>query len=411
MSVRVLHGDCRAVLATLPADSVHCVVTSPPYFGLRSYLPDGHPDKALEIGLEGTLAGYVAGMVEVFRAVRRVLRPDGTLWLNLGDSYAGSWGAQSHRVTDSADPSWHGNQIRNHPKRAKNTGSIRDAGLKPKDLMMVPARVALALQADGWWLRSDVIWDKPTPMPESCTDRPTSSHEHVFLLTKAASYFYDAHAIREDATGNAHPRGKGVHPKANDGLGIKQNSSFSAAVTQTVSHRNARNVWRVGSSPFPSAHFATMPAALAERCIKAGTSEAGCCPACGGPWERVVERGEPDLERQRAAGGDAGGGYAGQSRKGHAAAGVQDASAVKARVLAGMVQKRTVGWKPTCDCPEHQPIPCLVLDPFGGAGTTGLAADRLGRDAVLVELYDKFVAMAADRIHADAPLLGSIAAE
>ena len=179
MSVRIVIGDVREKLAELPDESVHCIVTSPPYWGLRDYGVDG------QIGLERTVAEYTATMVEVFRAARRVLRDDGTLWLNLGDSYAGSWGAQGHRVTESDDPAWHASQIRNNPKRAMQTGTIRDAGLKPKDLIGIPWRVAFALQADGWWLRSDVIWAKPNPMPESVTDRPTSAHEHVFLLAKS----------------------------------------------------------------------------------------------------------------------------------------------------------------------------------------------------------------------------------
>jgi hypothetical protein len=202
----VYAGDCRDVLATLPAKSIHAVVTSPPYFGLRDYgLPatswaDGWQGS---LGLEPTVDQYVAHIVEVFDAVWRVLRDDGTLWLNLGDSFAGSWGSQGHR---SGSKKISRNSIENHPKRASLTGSIRAAGVKPKDLYGLPWRVAFALQERGWYLRRDIVWDKPNPMPESVRDRPTSSHEYVFLLTKGERYFYDADAIAEPAVTAAEAR-------------------------------------------------------------------------------------------------------------------------------------------------------------------------------------------------------------
>jgi DNA modification methylase len=172
----ILTGDCRTILKTLPTKSVHCCVTSPPYFGLRDY------GVAAQMGLEQTLDAYVTELVAVFREIHRTLRDDGTCWLNLGDSYAGSWGAQSReRYVASDDPSWHGSQIKNHPKRASNTGTIRQVGVKAKDLYGIPWRVAFALQADGWYLRQDIIWHKPNPMPESVTDRCTKAHEYIFL--------------------------------------------------------------------------------------------------------------------------------------------------------------------------------------------------------------------------------------
>lgn len=475
MTVRVLQGNCLDVLTTLPSDSVQCCVTSPPYFGLRSYLPDGHPDKHLEIGLEDSPEAYVARLVEVFREVRRVLRPDGTCWLNLGDSYAGSWGAQGHSGEMADRSVISARQIASHPRKASRTGVVRTEGVKQKDLYGIPWMVAFALRSDGWWLRSNVIWEKPAPMPESCTDRPTSSHEHVFLLAKSgektfwtnrdgggarsapepdyrwidldadelrevsepppdwadersvrdarqkrwkrinlwigSDYFYDHEAIKERSVSD-HPSGNGFKRPANLS---KQNADGSPRGSdqqwnEVGGTRNARSVWRIGSSPFSEPHHAVMPAALAERCIKAGTSDAGCCPDCGAPWERIVQKGEPDLAHQRASGGDLAGAYSGLSTKGHDAAGVQNASDVKRRILAGMVQRRTIGWRPTCACPEHQPVPCTVLDPFGGAGTTGLAADRLGRDAVLIDLNAKYVTMARKRITSDAPLFSPVAA-
>lgn len=259
----ILVGDAREILAKLPSGVVHCCVTSPPYFGLRDYGVSG------QIGLEQTPAEYVAELVAVFREVRRVLRDDGTLWLNLGDSYAGSWGAQPHRVTDSDDKSWHGSQIKNHPKRASHTGTIRQSGLKPKDLIGIPWMVAFALRDDGWYLRSDIIWAKPAPMPESVRDRPTSAHEHVFMLAKSKRYYFDSEAVAERAVSD---RDSGNGYGRPEQLSRGQSNGWTRSGNPT---RNIRNVWTVGPKPFPEAHFATFPPKLIEPCIKAG------CPAGG----------------------------------------------------------------------------------------------------------------------------------
>lgn len=242
MSVRVITGDCREVLPTLPADSFDCVVTSPPYFGLRDYQVNG------QIGLEPTLGEYLETMVDVFRELRRVLKPTGTCWLNIGDSYAGSWGAQSREHAGKHAPNvsaLSANQVKAAQNRV-GTGSLsRTAGLKAKDLCMVPNRLAIMLQDDGWWVRSEIIWAKPNPMPESVTDRPTCAHEKVWLLTKSARYFYDAAAIAEQSisdhkSGNGYGRseqlsrgGRGA-PEPWDNIG---------------GARNARNVWTFPSEP------------------------------------------------------------------------------------------------------------------------------------------------------------------
>jgi DNA modification methylase len=381
--IRILQGDCRAVLTTLPTESAHCCVTSPPYYGLRSYLPNTHPDKHLEIGAEPHPDEYVAQLVAVFREVRRVLHPSGTLFLNLGDSYAGS----------------------------SMTGGCGSA--KPKDLLGIPWQVAFALRADGWWLRSAIVWSKPNPMPESCRDRPTSSYEMVFLLAKDARYFWDADAVAEPAarTGDVQTigsaKGRQYTPGPDDPNfrnGAEQ-WGRSVAVGGT---RNARNVLTFANEPYAESHFAVMPSALADWCIRAGASEAGCCPYCRSPLRRIVEKGEPNLEWQRACGGDASGEYAGQSQKNHNAAGVQDASDVKRRILEGMRSRATKGWEPTCDCEPETARRCVVLDPFGGPGTTALTADRLGRDAVSIELNAEFVRMAERRLRGDAPLFAEI---
>lgn len=273
--VQVLVGDALEQLRTLPDGSVQCSVTSPPYFGLRSYLPDGHVDKAAEIGLEQSPEAYVANLVGVFREVRRVLADDGVLWVVIGDSYAqGGSGGASPKSTLKND----GRPVfgaRNHEQRLNETAFTRKApaGYKPKDLLMIPARVALALQADGWYLRSHCIWAKPNPMPESVRDRPTSAHESVFLLTKRAKYFYDAAAVAEPA------RSFGIDPRSGQARrhyeGKTQHNADrndSGAWCGIAETRNLRNVWQITPGRgFPGAHFATFPSELAKRCILAGS--------------------------------------------------------------------------------------------------------------------------------------------
>jgi len=325
-------------LARLADESVHCCVTSPPYWGLRDYGVEG------QIGLEPTPEAFVTRLVDVFREVRRVLHADGTLWLNLGDSYAndGKWGGSSGGKHVKA---LHGNS---GVGRAK-----RETGLKPKDLVGIPWMVAFALRADGWYLRQEIIWAKPNPMPESVTDRCTKAHEHVFLLTKGSSYFFDADAIREpstsgdlrrpyapgqvDSRGNGHDRGGGQLRKVKvpggwdrgeGGHGTIHRAGRTSAEYQEASvqpGRNKRSVWTIATQAFPEAHFATFPEELAETCIKAG------CPAGG-----------------------------------------------------------------------------TVLDPFGGAGTTGLVADKLGRNAILIELNPAYAAMAERRIRDDCPMFAQV---
>jgi DNA modification methylase len=257
MSSRILTGDCRAVLTTLPDESVHCCVTSPPYMGLRDYGVDG------QMGLEATLDAYLAGMVDVFREVRRVLRKDGTCWIAIGDSYASAWPCNRRNLL--------GNGSLANGKRENRPPRLPD-GLKEKDLMMVPARLAIALQADGWWLRSDIIWHKKAPMPESATDRPTQAHEHIFLLTKAAKYWYDHEAVKEKPALYQRKGGTAAWTAESGHTNGVGSSTFHQMSTTGA---NLRNVWTLGPDPYPGARFATFPKALAETCIKAG------CPAGG----------------------------------------------------------------------------------------------------------------------------------
>lgn len=261
---QVLVGDVRERLSDLSSGSVRCCVTSPPYWNLRDYGVSG------QIGLEPTSEEFVDTLVSVFRLVHRVLADDGTLWLNLGDSYAGRAGGNDGHHAGLRR--WRGGG-RTRKKPAPRISREADPALGAKNLCGIPWRVALALQADGWILRRDIIWHKPNPMPESVKDRPTTAHEYVFLLAKREGYFYDGDAIKEPVTGRAHPRGAGVNPKASvSAPGSRQNASFSAAVKDTVDFRNKRSVWRVHPQPYADAHFAVMPEALVEPCILAGSA-------------------------------------------------------------------------------------------------------------------------------------------
>lgn len=335
MSVQILVGDCRARLAEIESGSVNTCVTSPPYFGLRDY---GH---AGQIGLEPTPPEFVQAMVEVFREVRRVLRDDGTLWLNLGDSYTGSSAGQvSKRQASKTSDKLGADAVDALGRRVGVP-----AGLKPKELIGIPWRVAFALQADGWYLRQDIIWHKPNPMPESVTDRCTKAHEYVFLLSKGPRYYFDAAAIAERAergdAGSVFDQGKTTKHQlgraqirsqrlAEQSVGRSGGALSGGTQKSTLGHdaqdtRNKRSVWMVPTQPFKEAHFATYPPALIEPCILAGA------PAGG-----------------------------------------------------------------------------MVLDPFGGAGTTGLVADRLGRNATLIELNPEYAEMARRRIAGDAGMFGAV---
>lgn len=306
----LLCGDCLTLLRKIPSNSVNCCVTSPPYFGLRDYGCDG------QIGLEPTPDEFVQKLVEVFREVKRVLRDDGTLWLNLGDSYAGSWGNAS------------GQNRGNGTQRAIVKGSLQndlsdrngefvppgkygfaDLGIKPKDLIGIPWRVAFALQADGWYLRQDIIWHKPNPMPESVKDRCTKAHEYIFLLSKSSKYYFDSEAIQEPLAsssvarlsqdiekqagsdrvpGKTNGRMKAVYTKPYTGSSTKDYAAGGAQdasetkkrivdkiLSGEISGRNKRSVWTVTTKPFKGAHFATFPPDLIEPCILAGCPENG----------------------------------------------------------------------------------------------------------------------------------------
>ena len=446
MTIRVLQGDCRSILATLPDASVQCVVTSPPYFGLRDYgtaqwdggdpacdhrkteirhrrnlaaaanacdggyrKPEDRLDKdALwipfrdtcgkcgarridaQIGLEASPSDYIAEMVAVFREVRRVLRDDGTLWLNLGDSY------NNFRVSKGPGQALHGRDNL-HGKPTPDSGGRGWVGAKEKDLLMMPARVALALQQDGWWLRSQLPWIKRSCMPESCNDRPTSAIEYVYLLTKSPRYFWDAAAVARE--------GAQVDRKRADKFGGKshkerqqhsEGSEFNGSAT-----RNFRNsdlffdslnapyglicdadgnplALDVNPAAYAESHFATFPAALVAPLVKASTSERGCCANCGAPWVRVVEQ---DKYERKLSGPD-----------------YNEIAATR----------RTTGWLASCQC-QAAVVPATVLDPFAGAFTAPMVADRLQRNAIGIELSEAYCEMARARLLQDAGMFAEVA--
>ena len=392
MNFEIRQGDALERLREMPDASVQCVVTSPPYWGLRRYGVEG------QLGLEPTPDAYVAKMVEVFREVCRVLRDDGTCWINLGDTY-------NSRLNGSHG-GWNGDAYDEgrNPQRVMNDGAAQKpkANLKPKNLVGIPWRLAFALQSDGWYLRADIIWAKglsfcPTysgsVMPESVTDRPTKGHEYLFLLTKSARYYYDAEAVREGLSASTverrqYARSDPTRQKHGTTATLEKGKGTEVAgkMIGLESGRNLRSVWAINPEPFSEAHFATFPQALVEPCIKAGTSEKGCCAACGAPRERVMEKAK--------------GGYIGQSWHTHSAD-VTEGNVKRYKPgadghgggSAPYQPPQTTAWRPTCTC-QAETEPCVVLDPFCGSGTTGIVALRLGRAFIGIELNPDYVEMA-----------------
>jgi DNA modification methylase len=389
---KILQGNCLEVLRSLPDGLVQTVITSPPYYGLRDY------GNAEQVGMEqnpdclGWATGepcgtcYICHMVSIFREIRRVLRDDGTIWLNIGDSFWGGKGQSGH-----ADPAYQAAREAAGVSFSRPVAHVGGRGrtrptdgthpvIKPKDLILIPSRLALALQADGWYVRSDIVWSKRSPMPESVEDRPTRSHEFIFLLTKSRQYYYNVAAVREPfespnqgrdggKRGRQRNRGgrkdgftqpNGIDPSANGGRNRRsvwlladravypQPFMRSKASRPTSARPSLQSVWHLSPTPFHGAHFATFPRIIPELCIKAGTSAHGCCAICGAPWK--VYRSS---------------------------------------------------WIPTCACGCETVQPCIVLDPFCGAATTLLMATRLGRHSIGIELNPEYVELGEQRLKAD----------
>ena len=470
-------------LKKLSSESVHCVVTSPPYWGLRDYKTDpvvwdgntqcshqwagllpgrqankdtglaltgtGSPESRLQglceagsvtssagqfcslcsawlgsLGQEPTPQLYVQHIVQIFREVKRVLRDDGTLWLNLGDTFSvGPSGRRDHGVEGSGSklgPDHNG--IKGGSVILASSNRRCPEGLKPKDLCGIPWRVAFALQEDGWYLRSDIIWAKGVsgqkiietqllkslqnnnvpdvvienvfkdlglysgnPMPESVTDRPTRSHEYVFLLAKSKKYFYDHEAIKEPTvsdhnSGNGFSREARESYKNSDGS-FRGNSKQWDAIGTT---RNIRDVWALVTKSLKLAHYAAYPVDLVEPCVLAGTSGHGCCSVCGSPYKRMLEKTEvanPGYNGSKFDSGKTGSRDGGEHTQ-----------------HGDRFVKTTAGWQVTCDCTGAGISPCTVLDPFCGSGTTGLVALKHSRKFIGIELNPEYTEMAKTRI-------------
>jgi DNA modification methylase len=425
--LQLIHSDARDL--PIADESVQCIVTSPPYWGLRKYsgeqalvwppalLPGelekwaakrhyefcaerGHQFDDLnfcprcatwkgDYGNEPSIEMYVAHTVEILRELRRVLRPDGVLFWNIGDSYAAAKGYSGDGPGVGLNQS--------------NRGSLRgpgqflphrnpQSGLKPKDMCLIPERVALAAQADGWWVRSRILWCKPNPMPESVTDRPTDAAEHIWMFTKSERYFWDADAVREPAAtgwnGSSFTDPRDEATKENLGHGPRSTNHES---------RNLRNVWMFATQPYAGAHFATFPEELPRRCILAATSAKGACAQCGALWERVT---------RKTVHFESGSGKAGNLPNGKHGEDWEQAQSGEYDIRMGpVVDSQTIGWSPTCRCRGQRglTVPQTVLDPFGGSGTTGRVAIELGRRAILADIAygadDQYRRLAEERTH------------
>lgn len=431
-----------ALSIPLPDESVHCVVTSPPYWGLRCYGVDG------QLGLEDTPEEYVARMVEVFREVRRVMRPDATCWLNLGDSFAGARGGTQGETGQRAR--------RTQPPGRERSETREASGLKPGDLVGIPWRVAFALQADGWWLRQDNVWHKPNPMPESLNGwrwekcrvkvgaragnkqttnvgshtaqsggvetaewspcpgcdkcapndglvlrkgswRTTSAHEYVFQLAKAPQYFCDAEAVREPVSQTDGAKAwRRIFDPAKDRKQIALGRTPGKRNKQDGAGRNPRSVWSITTRPYSGAHFATFPPELPERCIRAATPEK-VCGDCGAPWAPVVEISGGTTGRSWHEGDD-------RLARGQRS-GTRENRRLAADGFETDYQRKVLAHRPTCDH-GAEPARAVVLDPFGGAGTTKLQAEAMGRRAVSLDLslaYSRMAALRTDH-RAERPL-------
>ena len=407
--VTIYLGDAREVMVDLPAESVDCVVTSPPYWGLRDFgvpatvwggdpacrhrwsrlqrgrrkdlLPSDSTTRRARVGLSdrqdaaATNGGrfcldcdawlgslglepmpqmFVAHLVELFRDVRRLLKPTGVVWLNLGDTFF---------------------------QAAMSRAGASDHALKPKDLVGVPWRAALALQADGWFLRSDIVWHKPNPIPQPANDRPARAHEFLFLLTREPHYYYDAEAVREPAVTKGRVDSQRMASSASKYANLRDPWARSAVAyarrrAPVSTDRHLRSVWTVPTQPFVGSHTATFPTRLVEPCVLAGSSAAGCCSRCGRPWERVLEISYEPLSRRR------------EGRKDPRIFDLE---------LRQVRRARTIGWRPTCDC-GAEVTPAVVLDPFAGTGTTLKVAREHGRHAIGIELNPEYVDLIKRRL-------------
>jgi DNA modification methylase len=424
MGIKILKGDCLETLKSLDEQSINTCVTSPPYWGLRDYgtgeWVGGNADclhksakknadktggftgkrirkiggsennkylkhkkncsdcgatrKDNQLGMEDTPEEFVENLVRVFKEVKRVLRDDGTVWLNLGDSYYNYRPGKGQSLSKQSVS----NTDQDLPQDCARRGN-KIAGLKEKDLVGIPWRVAFALQADGWYLRQDIIWHKPNPMPESVRDRCTKSHEYIFLLSKNPKYYYDNESIKEDA--------KSAGKKSDGFKGRQGGAEYHAtgggigSEEKIYNKKNKRSVWTITTKPYKEAHFATFPTDLIEPCVLAGCPEE-ICVDCGKPYKRVMQKPKQlEIERNKRSGLDD-------------------------RKVGGVLDKYNrenppidLGLQKQCDCETNETKGGTVLDPFGGSGTTGLVASKHNRNAVLCELNEGYIDIAEKRLN------------
>lgn len=407
--ITIYVGDVRKVLAELPENIVQCAVTSPPYWALRSYLPKDHPDKHLELGSEKTPQEFIANLTEVFESVKRVLRKDGTLYANIGDSYAGSnfgWGSKKNpeHISDSI------HQAQRPP--------IPD-GLKPKDMCLIPARLAISLQERGWWVRSDIPWIKRSCLPESCKDRPNKSLEYVWMFTPSAHNFFDMVAVKRELSDSYanDPRHKTGSTDRNekDGYGESQAQNpkhvHKMFDREATSGRHFRNsdlffeslekpyglIWcgeemvglDVTTAQLKEAHYASYPEDLIEPLILASTSAKGQCAKCGSPYVRITKESRSF---------ESGSGRAGHLPEEKNGSGMQGGGETKDVRRGPCVVSETLSWQPTCKCECEGVEPQIVLDPFLGSGTTAIVAHKHGRRCIGIELNEDFAKIAIRRI-------------
>lgn len=392
-------GPSLDVVPRIHKGSVHCVVTSPPYFGLRNYEAEG------QIGLEDTPDEYIQKLVCTFDTIRETLHDHGTVWVNLGDSYWGSWAGS---FKDPAALEDYTDRMRAE-KNTLGVGDLTpytrnrsrdDLGLKPKDLIGIPWMFAFAMRSRGWYLRTDIIWNCPNKMPESCKDRPGRAHEYVFLFSKSKDYFYDDEAVRVPSSTSFDPN-KRRKPDSKSARTSPPNQNSPHRGGREFSFRSgtrrSRSVWDITLEPFKGAHSAPYPTKLVEPCVKAGTSERGCCPVCFNPYKRVLDKVRvKDKETDRDWQGLP------------SFAPPQRGSSYDPKKQGSMEPEweyRTIGWESTCKCNAGNPIPCVVLDPFSGSGTTGLVATSLGRDYIGVDINPEYESIAVERISGQPPQL------
>ncbi len=457
--ITLYNSDCRD-MGELSDGSVQCVVTSPPFWGLRKYsgnqeliwggdrdcqhdfsietLPrrnrgtldivdpnskqatnfssayDATPMKACSLcsawkgayGLESTPEMYIEHTIEILREIRRVLRKDGVVFWDIGDSYASNGiYIGKYKETHPEHIDFHTKHSGRYPQKQKG---YRGGSIKAKDLCLIPFKVAIAAQEDGWWVRSVIIWSKSNPMPESVTDRPTESHEYILMLTKNKNYYWDADAVRSPLAYGAYSSRASAFNNPNvrkdnsgtqtAGITTTQQDAFYAKVRSgEITGRNIRTVWEFPTQPYPEAHFAVFPEKLPEICIKAATPEVGCCSKCGAPWERVIKVNRPD-DYDPSVVDDR---YAVEARK---ASGTDGTNRPLSKMFKDSLgsSRETTGWQPTCKCNADK-VPSLVLDPFAGSGTTLAVAKREGRRAVGYELSGEYCKLAKNRVMSITP--------